>query len=296
MSSSAASFQERSLSFSPPELSEETFQEFQKLIHQESGIHLAEAKRVLLVSRLAKRLRELRLGSFEEYLEKVTAEPEGERVTMFDCITTNETHFFREADQVHVLTEKLCPRWEEAAALGRRQKLLRIWSAGCSTGEEPFTLAMALLERLPPSTGWRLEITATDLSTRVLAIARAAVWPMQRSEGIPRELLKRYMLKGVGSQTGKFRAGPELRQLVSFARVNLKESSYPVGTDFDAIFCRNVLIYFDRKTKQDVVERLMGCLAPDGYLFLGRAECLAGVVAGARAVAPSVYQKPLLAS
>ena len=262
-----------------------TFARFQALIHHEAGIWLAPVKRALLVGRLGRRLRELALPTFAGYYERVVAD-DAERVRMLDAICTNETHFFREPRHFEFLSERVLPAWREEADAGRRPRRVRAWSAACSTGEEPFSIAMTLLAAFPA--GWELEVFATDLSTKVLARAESATWPLDKAAEIPAAPLKAFMLKGFGAQEGLMRAGPELRALVRFARVNLV-GDWPPGPPFDLVFCRNVLIYFDRGVKTRVVERLLDRLDPRGYLFLGHAESLGGITARAKSVLPTVY-------
>ena len=264
------------------------FARFQALIHHEAGIWLAPVKRALLAGRLGKRLRELHLASFGEYYQRVEADA-AERVTMLDLVTTNETHFFREPRHFEFLTQEVFPRWQAEAAAGRRARRARVWSAACSTGEEPYSLAMVLLAAFPPSSGWELEVLATDLSTRVLDRARDAVWHMEKRSEIPDEYLKAFMLRGAGASEGLMKAGPEIRSIVRFARQNLNDPSYPPFGAFDAVFCRNVLIYFDAPIKERVVARLLEHLAPEGHLFLGHAESLSGTQLPVRSLFPTVY-------
>jgi chemotaxis protein methyltransferase CheR len=265
-------------------VSDRDFVRFQRLINDEAGIWLAPVKKALLVGRLARRLRELGLTSYGDYFERVAVD-EAERIRMLDAICTNETHFFREPRHFEFLCDRVFPAWREDAERGRRPRRARVWSAACSTGEEPYTLAMTLLSSLP---GWDVEILATDLSTKVLARAEAAVWPLEKSREIPDPHLKAYMLKGYGSQEGLMKAGPELRSLVRFARLNLTHDHPGLG-QFDLVFCRNVLIYFDKETKGKVVSRLLDRLLPDGFLFLGHAESLGGFTTRAKALLPTVY-------
>lgn len=272
----------------PVAITPREFALFQSLILHEAGIYLSEAKKALVVGRLARRLRALDLRSFAAYHHLVREDGE-ERVRMLDCISTNETHFFREPRQFEFLERSVFPEWASRAAAGLRPRRVRAWSAGCSTGEEPYSLAMALLERFPPSAGWEIEILATDLSTRVLERAQAAVWPMAKAREIPPRHLKAFMLRGVGSQEGRIKAGPELRALVRFERLNLNDESYGVAGTFDLVFCRNVLIYFDGPSKQRVVHRLLSRVAPEGYLFLGHAESLTGLTEHTKSVGPTVY-------
>ena len=268
-------------------VSDRDFLRFQGLIHREAGIWLAPVKKALLVGRLAKRLRELALESYGDYYERVT-EDEAERIRMLDCICTNEMHFFREPRHFEFLAESVFPAWRDEADAGRRARRIRVWSAACSTGEEPYTLAMVLLTAFPA--GWELEVLATDLSTKVLDRAAAGLWAIEKAEEIPDDHLKSFMLKGFGEQEGLMKAGAEIRAIVRFARVNLVGDSWPAGPPFDLVFCRNVLIYFDRQAKIGVVERLVDRLDPRGYLFLGHAESLGGFTTKARPVLPTVYQ------
>ena len=273
-----------------PVLTDREFTLFQQLIHREAGIWLADIKRALLVGRLARRMRELGMESFEAYYDRVADEP-AELVRMLDAICTNETHFFREPAQFDLLRDRLCPAWERDAERGARPRRLRVWSAACSTGEEPYTLAMLLHDRLALA-GWDIEIIASDLSTKVLAQARAGVFRMDRIATIPKPYLQRYLLRGIGPEAGRARVGPLLRDMVRFARINLREPQYPVTGAFDMIFCRNVLIYFDQPSRREVLSRLLGHLEPGGFLFLGHAESLTGLSDRARTVMPAVYQVP----
>jgi chemotaxis protein methyltransferase CheR len=273
------------------EISDELFAKYRDLIYREAGIALTDSKKSLLVSRVAGRLRELGLTTFDEYFRHVE-DPAAteERGRLLDRICTNETHFFRDPRQFLFLNDHVFPRLEaEAAHTGKKR--VRAWSAACSTGEEPYSLAMALLHRFPTSAGWQVEVVATDLSNKVLAAARAALWPIDKAEDIPPHYRKQFMLRGTGSQTGKMKAGPEIRNVVSFNRMNLNESIYSVSGVFDFIFCRNVLIYFDRESKAKVVERLMTHLAPEGCLFLGYAETTTTITDRLVSIGPNVYAR-----
>ncbi len=264
------------------------FARFQALVQREAGIWLSPAKRALLVARLSRRLRELGLSSYRQYYDLVAADP-AERVRMLDCLATNETHFFREPRHFAFLAEEVYPRWHAEALAGARSRTIRVWSAACSTGEEPFSLAMSLLRAFPNGSGFEIEILATDLSTHALERARAATWPIERSAEIPRADLEAFMLRGTGCETGRMMAGPEIRRLVRFARLNLNDPSWPALGTFDLVFCRNVLIYFAPATKEEVVARLLRHLAPTGLLFLGHAESCSGAGHAVRSVLPTVY-------
>ncbi|MES2919046.1 MAG: CheR family methyltransferase [Pseudomonadota bacterium] len=271
-------------------ISDREFQDFQALIYREAGIHLSSIKKALLTGRLARRMRELHMQRFKDYFNFVTADRSGnELVILLDAITTNETHFFREGRQFEYLEGTVYPEWQRAAQAGQRQRRLRFWSAACSTGEEPYSLAMSLLTHFPAEQGWSLDILASDLSTRVLERARAGVWPLKRADDIPRDLLRRYMLRGAGLQEGTMKAGAEVRAPLEFQRINLNDEAYPVRGGLDAIFCRNVLIYFDNASRARVINRLLDLLAPEGLLFLGHAESLTGLNDRVRALAPAIY-------
>ena len=266
------------------------FRKFQELIYREAGIWLAEHKHALLTGRVARRLRLLGLNSMQEYHDLITQPDQlHERAVMIDCITTNETHFFRESRHFDFLSQNVFPKWQHEAATGGRPTRLRVWSAGCSSGEEPYSLAMLLLKHFPEERGWSLEVLATDISTRVLEKARAAVYPIEKSKDIPQEYLRAYMLKGRGERSGVMKVRPELHRLVRFARVNLHADVYPIQGFFDLIFCRNVLIYFDQKSKEKVIAGILRHLSPSGLLFVGHSEHLGGISSDLKTVAPTVH-------
>jgi chemotaxis protein methyltransferase CheR len=263
---------------------------FQKLIYEKAGIYLAAPKRALVDSRLAKRIRELGLDSFAAYYHHVAEDRDGaELIQMLDRISTNETRFFREPRQFEFLETQIIADWTAEAAAGMRLRRIIAWSAGCSTGEEPYSLAMVLRDHFPPSAGWEIEILATDLSTRVLDCARTAIWPIAKAEEIPPKYLKPFMLKGKGTQAGKMKPAPEIRSMVRFERLNLNDDVYPVSGSFDLILCRNVLIYFDGPSRLRVIHRLLNHLALSGYFFVGHAETLNGITDRVRPVMPTVY-------
>jgi chemotaxis protein methyltransferase CheR len=273
-----------------PSISPELFKKFQRLIHQQTGIWLSDSKVLLLCGRLSRRLRALEIPTLERYYQLVIdADQQEERDSMIDAITTNETRFFREPRQFEFLEQRAIPVWKAEAQQGLRSRTLRLWSAGCSSGEEPYSLAMLMARNLPGSEGWNVTILATDVSTQMLDQARVGIYRMEKSLEIPEPLLKDHMLKGVADQTGKMKVMPEMQQMVEFQRLNLMQDAYPGSCSFDAIFCRNVLIYFDLASKSKVVEGLIRCLQPRGLLFLGQAENLSGVNSQLRTLAPAVY-------
>jgi chemotaxis protein methyltransferase CheR len=259
------------------------FRMFSDVIEREAGIHLSASKRALLHGRLVKRIRDLGMRTFSEYHERVARDEAGELQKMLDCIVTNETSFFREPAHFAYLERAILPAWISAPP-----RTIRVWSAGCATGEEPFSIAMALLHALPKT--FSIEITATDISMRALDVARHATWSIERADQIPKPLLKRFMLHGIGEQAGKLRASRELRELIRLERLNLNGDAYPTGP-FDLVFCRNVLIYFAAPRKHAVVGRLAERLAPGGHLFLGHAESVHGFAERLRCVQPTIYER-----
>ena len=269
-------------------LSDADFARFQSLIYRESGIHLSQSKRALLAGRLGKRLRALRIAEFPEYLRHVERSSD-EMTRMLDVVTTNETRFFREQRQFDHLRDRVLPQWLADAEEGLRRREVRVWSAGCSTGEEPYSLAMMLIAGL--GAAWDIRILATDLSNRVLDIATAGMWSIEKSSQIPEAYLKAFMLRGRGSQHGKMKAGPEICSVIRFARLNLHEEAYGVDGPFDLILCRNVLIYFDAASRRGVIDRLIDHLVPGGSLLIGHAETLHGITTRVRSVVPTVYRK-----
>jgi chemotaxis protein methyltransferase CheR len=261
------------------------FRLFQSLVHRETGIFLSDQKRELLVGRLMPRLRTLGFASFGAYHDHVLTHGD-ELVRMIDAICTNETHFFREPRQFEYLESTVMPAWRAA---GKRS--VRVWSAGCSTGEEPYSIAMTLSAGMPDCA---IEILATDLSTKVLERAASGLFPIERAAEIPSNYRKAFMLRGSGQHESKMAARPELSALIRFGRLNLNHERYPFVGRFDLVFCRNVLIYFDAPSKRRVIDRLLDRLEPNGYLFLGHSESL-GNCERVRSVGPTVYAPRLAA-
>jgi len=278
----------------PPQLSVSPalFHKFQRLIYSETGIWLGSAKTALLCGRLFRRLRELELPSLEAYYERVTGpDQHEERARMIDAITTNETRFFREPRQFEFLVQEMIPRWHAEAEQRLQSKKVRIWSAGCASGEEPYTLAMLLAQHLPAEEGWDVRILATDISNRVLEKARQGVYPLARSSELPKDLLHTFMLRGLAERHGEIKVKIEIQRMVDFRRLNLNQQCDLNEAPFDAIFCRNVLIYFDLDSKRRVVANLVRHLAADGVLFVGHAENLNSVYPGLRSLEPTIYKK-----
>jgi chemotaxis protein methyltransferase CheR len=268
------------------------FQKFQKLIYGETGIWLGNAKTALLCGRLFRRLRELDLDSLETYYERVAGPDQyEERARMIDAITTNETRFFREPRQFQFVVQNLFPRWRVEAEGGLRPRRVRIWSAGCSSGEEPYTVAMLVARYLPAEDGWDVRLLATDISTRMLEKARRGVYPITRSGEIPPDLLQSFMLRGIADREGEMKVKSEIREMIDFRRLNLDQHSDLIEGPFDAIFCRNVLIYFDAASKNRVVANLVRHLMANAHLFVGHAENLSSFSPQLRSLEPTIYIK-----
>jgi chemotaxis protein methyltransferase CheR len=228
-----------------PDLHHKEFRQFQSMIYQIAGISLSDTKKSLVSGRLAKRVRQRSMKSYSDYFHLLLKE-RGELQIAVDLLTTNETYFFREPKHFDFLRDHILPQLKNKASI-------RIWSGACSTGEEPYSIAMTLMESLG---GRPWEVLASDISSRVLEKARAGHYKMEEAESMPQHLLRQYCLKGVGKQQGTFLVDPLVRSRVQFMQVNLNESLPKLG-DFDVIFLRNVMIYFDIETKRQVVKRLL---------------------------------------
>ncbi|HSY18747.1 MAG TPA: protein-glutamate O-methyltransferase [Candidatus Acidoferrales bacterium] len=272
-------------------LGNEDFQFLRELIYERSRINLGPEKRVLITSRLAKRLRELNLECYSEYCALLRS-PAGEQELTFliDRISTNHTHFFREQKHFEFLEKKFLPAWR--AKQTARGAPLRVWSAASSTGEEPYTIAIHLAEHLAAAEEGAWQIEATDISTRVLGIARQGVYEVERLAGVSPEQVRRYFQKGVGEREGQFRVKADLRERVRFHHLNLLQPPYPFKEPFHLIFCRNVMIYFDRPTQEALVSQLTDCLVPGGHLLVGHSESLGNIKHSLKLVQPAVYLKP----
>lgn len=264
------------------ELKDSEFTQIRELIYRIAGISLAPIKKPLVCSRLAKRLRHHGLTSYGEYVRLISAPNEGVELQMaVDLLTTNETHFFREPKHFDFLRQRV-------PTMHRPGKPFRVWSAACSSGEEPYSIAM-ILDEVLGNKPW--EVHASDLSTIVLEKARQGHYPPERIPEIPQEYLSRYCLKGVGNQAGTLLIDKKLRDRIQFTQHNLNEAP-PRLAEMDIIFLRNVMIYFNQDTKRQVVSRLLPLLRPSGYFVISHSETLNGVNEELRLIQPAVYQKP----
>jgi chemotaxis protein methyltransferase CheR len=269
----------------PGALTDAEFDRICRLAYETAGLDLRRGKEALVSARLGKKIRELHLGSFQEYYRRVLEDPTGEALTdMIDALTTNHTSFYRESVHFDLLRATVLPKL-------RNRDRIAIWSAACSTGEEPYSIAFSVLEELGEAARGKLRVLATDISTKVLASAKKGIYPAQRFEGVPSNQLHRYLLRGEQRWKGWYQVKPEVRATVEFRQQNLMQSLSHLG-GFPVIFCRNVMIYFDRPTRQDLVNRLAGCLEPGGYLFIGSSESLNGIAHPLQYVQPAVYRRP----
>ena len=260
------------------------FDKFRGLIFDTCGIFLTEQKEALVSARIGKRMRALTLDDYDAYFHRVVADGSGHELSeLVNAISTNVTQFFREARHFDFLAEVVRER------AGDGQRNLRIWCAACSSGEEPYTIAMTAIEAMPQP--MRLEIVASDISTKVLQIAKFGVYKPQDVQNIPFETLKKHFQ--IGGETGAelYRVKSQLREMVAYQQINLSTPPYPIQGQLDVIFCRNVMIYFNRDLRRLMIRTFQDMLRPGGYLVVGMAESLSGIQHEMTTVEPSVYQK-----
>jgi chemotaxis protein methyltransferase CheR len=256
-----------------------------RLVYEKSGITLHAGKRALIVARLHSRVRAGGHRSFGEYLKVVQADRSGRELgLLLDAIATNHTSFYREPQHFAFLRDTVVPRWRAT-----RMRSLQIWSAACSSGEEPYSIAMTLNDCGATGAG-QVQLLASDLSSKALARARAGVYATDRVEALPLETLRRHFEKGVGRQAGTVRVQPHVRNAVQFEQLNLLDIT-DLGRRFDTIFCRNVMIYFDKSVQQRVVSMLERHLNPGGFLFISHSESLNGIAHRLHWVAPAIYER-----
>ncbi len=275
-------------------LSNENFRHISEFVRQMSGIKLPPTKKTLVEGRLRKRLRSLQMDSFAEYCDYLFS-PEGlesECIHMIDMITTNKTDFFREPEHFNYLFKNVLPELYQRYGLGPKKRFT-VWSAGCSSGEEPYTLAMVLSEFKVRYPDFKFSILATDISTRVLKKAVRGIYGHERIEPVPMPLRKKYLLKSKDKGENLVKIAPEVRSLVMFERLNFMDAEFRIRDPISVIFCRNVLIYFDRSTQEKLLSRFCKHLIPGGYLFTGHSETLQGMTLPLSNLATTVYRKNL---
>ncbi|MGL4208993.1 MAG: CheR family methyltransferase [Candidatus Adiutrix sp.] len=274
------------------ELTEQEYREIAAFVHKEAGINLLEGKKELVRTRLSKRMRLLQFKNFKTYFKHVMSDTTGEElVFLLDALATNLTSFFREPQHFQFMTKEMLPALEQKRR-SQNSRRLRIWSAACSSGEEPYTIAMVILNNNPYfGQGGDFKILATDISTKVLDIAQQGFYGPERIKGIPLPFLGKYFTKREASNGDKiYSVSEDMRNVVVFRRINLMEP-LPFKGPLDLIFCRNVMIYFDKPTIASLVEKYYNILAPGGYLFIGHSESLSGFSHNFKYVAPCIYLK-----
>jgi len=275
--------------FSEYELTQADFEKISRLIYEQSGIALHEGKKELVRARLGKRLRQGRFKSFRDYYQFVVQDETGEElVYLLDSISTNLTSFFREQVHFDFLQQNMIPRWRSVKQ--GRDKTIHIWSAGCSTGEEVYSIAITLLENLGALEKWDIQLLASDISTRVLKKGQTGIYEKERVRTIPPAVVKKYFLRGENNWRDHVKIKTAVRELVTFKRVNLMEP-FSFQRGFDCIFCRNVMIYFDKKTQEVLVNRFYQSLQPEGVLFIGHSESLTGIQHPFQYLRPAVYKR-----
>ncbi len=271
-------------------LKDSEFQRFSRYVYDKCGINLHGGKKELLKARLGKILRQRNFRSFRAYYDQVVNDKSGYELTLLlNSISTNLTYFFRESEHFDFLRARALPELIETKA-SSRDNSLRLWSAGCSSGEEAYSIAMAVSEAVYGMKKWQIEIYATDLSTKVLATANAGIYEGEKVHNIPFDLKRRYFQKGSNKWKGDFRVKKGIRDMISFKRLNFMEK-FLFKDPFDVVFCRNVMIYFDNPTKEGLIKKLSQCLSNGGYLLVGHSESLTGVKHQLKYIQPSIYKK-----
>lgn len=278
----------------PENMSDRLYEKFSKFFYAECGIKLPPAKKVMLQSRLLKRLRACRLNSFEDYYDYLTSGQgqEKELIQAIDVVSTNKTDFFRESDHFQYLTFSVLPEILRILRSKHRKKI-HLWSAGCSSGEEPYTLVIVMSEFLTNYPEFDFDILATDISLRMLTYAQTAIYSQQSIQSVPPHLRNKYLMKGKGSWEGNWRIMPELRSKVNFQRLNFMDEVFALPQAMDIIFCRNVVIYFDLPTQKRLFQKFYNHLIPGGFLFIGHSETLHGINSQFEHLQATVYRKPL---
>jgi chemotaxis protein methyltransferase CheR len=267
----------------------EDYEFLRTLVYDYSRINLGADKQELVTARVGKRLRALNLDSIGAYCE-LLRQPAGrdEMSNLIDVISTNHTFFFREPAHFELLEREIVPGLVGTAARGT----MRVWSAACSSGEEVYSIAILLSDLFAKLPNWNWSLEATDISTRILDKAKAGIYPAESVSRLPADQLRRYFQKGHGPMEGRYRVKPELAARVRFSHLNLLGGAYPFADAFDVIFCRNVMIYFDRPTQEELVRRLTEKLRPGGWLLVGHSESLTGIKHSLRMVRPAIYRLP----
>ena len=267
------------------EFTNQDFERVQKMVYDYAGIDLNDSKKNLVYNRLSKRIRFLEMQSFSSYLDYVMKIGEEEFVHLINAITTNLTFFFRENHHFEYLANIVIPELLKQNASSRK---IRVWSAGCSTGEEPYSIAIVLKEVVPP--GWDVKVIASDLDSNVVHTAQQGIYNIDRLKGVSDQRKKKWFQKGIGSQDGLARIKPELQDIIDFQQLNLMDE-WPIIEKVDLIFCRNVVIYFDKPTQAKLFDRYANKLRANGHLFIGHSESLYKVCDRFELLGQTIYQK-----
>jgi chemotaxis protein methyltransferase CheR len=269
------------------QFSDACFERIRQFVSEHTGIVLTDKKKDMVYGRLSKRIRKGGFGSFEAFCDVLESGDENEQDFMINAITTNLTAFFRENHHFEYLANTVIPELIEKK---KHIKRLRIWSAGCSTGEEPYSIAIVLRECLPDIDQWDVKILATDLDANVVAHGKAGIYREERITGIPEQRLHRWFKRGRGDQSDLVKVSSELQQMISFKRLNLLHE-WPMSGSFDFMFCRNVVIYFDKETQRTLFERYANILEPKAHLFIGHSETLYNVSNRFESLGSTIYKK-----
>jgi chemotaxis protein methyltransferase CheR len=267
------------------EFTRDDFDYLRKIVTDTTGILADDDKYTMYYSRLARRVRKLGLSNFSKYRNYLNQNRDVEIIELVNAVTTNLTSFFRENHHFEFIKDTIVPEIK-----ARSKKKIRVWSAGCSTGEEPYSIAVTLAEAIPDYKNWDIKILATDLDSNVVSKASAAVYDASRVDGISKSILKKYFKKGKGSNLGYVKVNPELVKLIEFKQLNLLHK-WPITDTMDFIFCRNVVIYFDKPTKEKLVDRYADMMIDDGYLFMGHSESLYKSTEKFKLIGKTIYQK-----
>jgi len=265
----------------------EVFDRVRSLVKKKTGIVLSDGKQDMVYGRLTRRLRALDLPSFESYLKIIEGGDAEELVNLVNAITTNLTSFFREEHHFEHLKNTVFPALMEKNAATKK---IRIWSAGCSTGEEPYSIAMTIRDFFPYDSGWDVKVIATDLDSNVVNTGKKGVYTLSRVEGVTTEYKKRWMRRGKGDKSDFVKMKPDLQELITFKQLNLLEG-WPLKGPVDIIFCRNVVIYFDKDTQRVLFDRYADMLASDGHLFIGHSENMFNVCDRFESLGQTIYKK-----
>lgn len=272
------------------QLSQQEFDKLSRFIYKESGIKMPPVKRVMLQSRLQKRLRELNMTTFKDYIDYVFSKDglNGEIIHMLDVVSTNKTDFFREPVHFDFLSNTVLPEFVQQRTGSRT---IKVWSAGCSSGEEPYTISIVMADFAEKNPGFDFSIIGTDISTQILQKAVDAVYKEERVTIIPLETKRKYFLRSKDRVNPTVKVNSDLRKRVRFGRLNFMDNYYDIPETFDIVFCRNVLIYFDRETQEKVINKLCDKLRPGGYFFLGHSESIMNMQVPLKQVKPTIFQR-----